>query len=301
VAESKEDAKPDNAMLEGGVGAHSSTTNTVEVRPNMTSLDDDTPLIAYKNDLDYCQDQILWAKCVARINKIAQSLETEDDEGNDNNGRMREYDPITGREVTKEQRLQKNETMLRKSQQKEKILRGKIAQRLDLTRSKGGWFPRLERLSTSLNLSHFEKLSVIHLISGIVSPPPSDDRYGGYRPPRQKVQVSDLLHNFCSNLEEQMNFRKYFYKNAILVKEGIFNIMGLDFMSDLTNCDIEIDRRMLDFVVGLDTEFSEIVDGSHLYTPSVEFDDVVLSQETKKLVYETVSNFDKLKQGMSVL
>ena len=26
----------------------------------------------------------------------------------------------------------------------------------------------------------------------------------------------------------------------------------------------EIDRRMLDFVVGLDTEFSELMDGSHL-------------------------------------
>ena len=35
---------------------------------------------------------------------------------------------------------------------------------------------------------------------------------------------------------------------------------------------VEIDRRMLDFCVGLDTEFSEIVEGSHLYYPKTKFD-----------------------------
>ena len=35
----------------------------------------------------------------------------------------------------------------------------------------------------------------------------------------------------------------------------------------------EIDRRMLDFVVGLDTEFSELMDGSHLYTPTVAIEE----------------------------
>ena len=57
-----------------------------------------------------------------------------------------------------------------------------------------------------------------------------------------------------------------------------------------------MDRRMLDFVVGLDTEFSEIVDGSHLYTPSVEIDDVILPAETKALVVDTVANFDEYKR-----
>lgn len=30
---------------------------------------------------------------------------------------------------------------------------------------------------------------------------------------------------------------------------------------------VDVDRRMLDFLVGLDTEFSDLVDGSHLYYP----------------------------------
>ena len=37
---------------------------------------------------------------------------------------------------------------------------------------------------------------------------------------------------------------------------------------------MEIDRRMLDFCVGLDTEFSEVVEGSHLYFPKTQIDKV---------------------------
>ena len=39
-------------------------------------------------------------------------------------------------------------------------------------------------------------------------------------------------------------------------------------------CQVEIDRRMLDFCVGLDTEFSEVVEGSHLYFPKTKFEQV---------------------------
>ena len=60
---------------------------------------------------------------------------------------------------------------------------------------------------------------------------------------------------------------------------------------------MDIDRRMLDFLVGLDTEFSDMVDGSHLYFPSaVQVEDVVLPQDQKKLIVETVENFAAYKK-----
>ena len=43
---------------------------------------------------------------------------------------------------------------------------------------------------------------------------------------------------------------------------------------DPTTAKVEIDRRMLDFCVGLDTEFSEVVEGSHLYYPKTRFEQV---------------------------
>ncbi len=97
---------------------------------------------------------------------------------------------------------------------------------------------------------------------------------------------------------------------------------------------VEIDRRMLDFCVGLDTEFSEIVEGSHLYYPKTKFDSVratthpyahththththtshtshthtlhpshththtqvILPKEKKELILSTVSNFEAYKR-----
>lgn len=65
---------------------------------------------------------------------------------------------------------------------------------------------------------------------------------------------------------------------------------------------MDIDRRMLDFLVGLDTEFSDMVDGSHLYFPSaVQVDDVVLPQDQKKLIVETVENFAAYKKVRKTL
>lgn len=65
---------------------------------------------------------------------------------------------------------------------------------------------------------------------------------------------------------------------------------------------MDIDRRMLDFLVGLDTEFSDMVDGSHLYFPSaVQLEDVVLPQDQKKLIVETVENFAAYKKVRKAL
>ena len=69
---------------------------------------------------------------------------------------------------------------------------------------------------------------------------------------------------------------------------------------------------MLDFCVGLDTEFSEIIEGSHLYFPKTNFDSVlynylteicrngffsqvILSKDQKDLLLKTVSNFEAYK------
>ena len=51
---------------------------------------------------------------------------------------------------------------------------------------------------------------------------------------------------------------------------------------DISVSQVEIDRRMLDFCVGLDTEFSEIVEGSHLYFPKTKFEQVYGAQEHTK-------------------
>jgi hypothetical protein len=51
-----------------------------------------------------------------------------------------------------------------------------------------------------------------------------------FGPPRGnqkcRASVGALLGSFCGSLEERMTFRKYFYKDSRLVKDGILNMMG---------------------------------------------------------------------------
>ena len=44
---------------------------------------------------------------------------------------------------------------------------------------------------------------------------------------------------------------------------------------------------MLDFVVGLETEFNELMDGSNLYTPKVDLNDVVIPKEDLVFIFVT--------------
>ena len=56
--------------------------------------------------------------------------------------------------------------------------------------------------------------------------------------------------------------------------------MGLcDAFQDLTGHTVHIDRRILDFVVGLDTEINEVVEGSNLYKPSATLEQLVLPED----------------------
>jgi len=120
---------------------------------------------------------------------------------------------------------------------------------------------------------------------------------GGSSSPSKTMQVEVLLRAFSHTLQAQIEHRKHFYKSAVLVREGILVLHGDELGADLTQTLAEIDRRMLDFVVGLDTEFSELMDGSHLYTPQVDIEEVVLADAKKQLVLDTVRHFDTFMQA----
>ena len=65
------------------------------------------------------------------------------------------------------------------------------------------------------------------------------------------------------------------HNNAhISFREGMIIVHNSGLTGDPTMVKVEIDRRILDFCIGLDTEFSEIVEGSHLYYPKTKFEQV---------------------------
>ncbi|GIM08475.1 hypothetical protein Vretimale_12482, partial [Volvox reticuliferus] len=165
---------------------------------------------------------------------------------------------------------------------------------------------RLERLAEARSLAPFEKKVLLLLVGCRVSPSVSRTLQncvatgcfnGGL------MTVGNLLLAFYpDDLKEQINARRYFYKSGRLIQDGILTLNGTDFSKDIMDQGVDLDRRMLDFLVGLDTEFSDMVDGSHLYYPSyVRLEDVVLPAEQKQLIVETVENFSRFKKTRTAL
>ncbi|KAL3158741.1 hypothetical protein ABBQ32_011470 [Trebouxia sp. C0010 RCD-2024] len=263
----------------------------------------------YRNDLEYLEDSFKLMIILLRIGKLKRvlALEEADQEGFEEEGyyfhQRKRGDPKS-----------RAQQQLRELEGKERLERSRVERRLKLTQCtrQGGepWKPRLQRLADARQLAPFEKLVLELLVGCHVSPSvqrtflanksgASMDEMTAMSP----VTVGSLLLGFLpTSLQEQISSRKYFYKSGRLIKDGIITLSNTDFSRDIMDQGVDIDRRMLDFLVGLDTEFSDMVDGSHLYFPSaVHLEDVVLPQDQKKLIVETVENFSAYKKVRKTL
>eukprot|EP00122_Pirum_gemmata_P015388 Pgem_evm1s14382 len=65
--------------------------------------------------------------------------------------------------------------------------------------------------------------------------------------------------------------------------------------TNIMNVHLSLDRRMLEFFLGVDSDFSELVEGSHLYQPKQNIANVILPDTQKNLILETVRNFETFK------
>ncbi len=157
------------------------------------------------------------------------------------------------------------------------------------TRKEGGWLPRLEVLAAERGLDEFDKLILLTLIGNSIS---IEVRKAMDSRSSQQLEVEDLLLLFCTDLEERLARRSHFYKNGALVREGIIRVEHHNsFGRDISTADVTLDRRMFEYLVGLDTEPSELIEGSRLYTPAVDLGQVVLPDEKKRRILEMSAGF----------
>ena len=99
------------------------------------------------------------------------------------------------------------------------------------------------------------------------------------RNPDDATSVGQALAILCTSFHAQVEHRRHFYKSGKLLSHGIVNLVRSRWHSgsgDLTDSRVVLDRRVLDFVVGLDSEINELVEGSDLYEPKVDLRQVVL-------------------------
>eukprot|EP00246_Nothoceros_aenigmaticus_P015199 TRINITY_DN6205_c0_g1_i3.p1 TRINITY_DN6205_c0_g1~~TRINITY_DN6205_c0_g1_i3.p1 ORF type:complete len:1045 (-),score=220.48 TRINITY_DN6205_c0_g1_i3:28-2925(-) len=197
---------------------------------------------------------------------------------------------------------------IRELRAKLRFAQNRLQERMKLTeeRLKDGslQLPRLEALARKLALDEFEKGVVVMLTAVSISPVvksifEAENGDGSYRRSSEAVQVKDILIVYFDSFKEQVLARTYFYKSSKLVARGLIKMRPTPYTrggGDLMDQQVELDRRMLDWIVGLDTEMNELVEGSHLYLPKISMSQVVLPEEQKDMLMKTVDNFAKFRQ-----
>jgi hypothetical protein len=86
------------------------------------------------------------------------------------------------------------------------------------------------------------------------------------------ISVGQALAILCQDFQMCVANRKYFYRSGRLITHGIISLSKPRWhigSGDLTDQKMSVDRRLLDWCVGLDSEINEIVEGSDLYKPKV--------------------------------
>lgn len=228
----------------------------------------------YEDDLEYLEDG--FALVTIRIRKFFLSL---DDDKDSYQMSLRQKRP---------------EAIARELDAKERKALARWSRRTSLTLA-GKWQPRLERLGARLGLNDLEKLIILTLVGGIISQDVRKAVASGSNgmSSNRGFEVGHLLAVHCLSLRDQIGARSVFYRNAPLIHGGLIKLSERRYgIGDLSDCVVQVDRRMMDFLLGLNTEIGELVEGSTCFTPSVTLDQVVLPKATKGLLLQTIRDFD---------
>lgn len=168
-------------------------------------------------------------------------------------------------------------------------LRRRCNHRLEATREAGDWLPRLERLVEARNLDSTERDVLLTLVASHVMGDAFSDR----------ITARELLFLFSDGLSERVKNRKYFYKNARLVDDGLIDIDSS--FGRLDSASVTLDPQMLHFLLGLEAESGQLVEGSQMYWPDVDLDRVILPADQKQRILETALNYESFREARSRL
>jgi SpoVK/Ycf46/Vps4 family AAA+-type ATPase len=229
----------------------------------------------YTTDLQYLDDVFQMISYL--VKKYMLDLET--DSNDSYNILTRKSPEAIGREYTAKANKFKRRWELRK----------KLTKQAPST-----WVPRLELLTALLGLCSMEQLIVLTLVGAVISQDVKKAISGGSSGRRGncEMDVGTVIGLFCNTLSEQIHARQYFYKSSHLVKMGIVQIRERQGGIDLTACGVSVDRRMLDWILGLETEISELVEGGLCFSPTVQLAQVVIRPSTKELLLDTLCDHD---------
>ncbi|TPP42814.1 ATPase associated with various cellular activities (AAA) family protein [Leishmania donovani] len=192
----------------------------------------------------------------------------------------------------------KVEASIRELKGKVRVAAAVHESRLQATLAARVFTPRIEQLAQRLQLTEMEKQIMLFMVGNVISHDMLVAVNGRYvmRDGQRLITVGYMLFVLCESLEERVVARRAFYQSSPLVSNGVLSLT-LDavgrscFNTDLMDYLVDIDRKIVDDVMGIPAETAEMVPGSQLYFPEVELANVVLPTSTMDRVLSTIEHY----------
>jgi ATP-dependent 26S proteasome regulatory subunit len=287
VEENDDDAEAASANGDAAADVAEVDASGEPVRKRARNEDgDEAPAVSkmhtpYATDLDYTDDGFKWLATLIKMRNSESDMKDDDD--------MYYQNP-------------KNqvEAQLRELKGKHRVLQATMRSRMEATAKAGGWLPRLELMVRKMQLCEAERLILLLLVGQVVSHDiliAINGRYVMRGEAVREVSVGYVLFVLFDTLEKRVDGRKFFQQSGPLIRHGIIRTSIASaakhcFNTDLMDYLVDIDRKLVDHVVGLDSPTGDMVQGSRIYAPTIPIDNVVLPAETTAAVMSTLKHFE---------
>jgi len=233
-------------------------------------------LRAFENDLEYLYNEYL------RIKYMTKAIEVRSDD-------IR-YDGIDAENkiFKMRQRVKKQENICKIRLEKSK---------------KRGFIPRLEKIADRLNLREFEKDILKTLtVKKVFLDPKEQKSYGYFDTTNANLTVGSLLNLLAEDPLKRVQEKKAFLKTSRLVRANLIQLEKRDGLNqNLYDCEVIIDNRLIEYLIGEDYDISDYLEGGYMYHPKISLDDVVLPQETKNSLLKTITSFPDFLEAKNKL
>ncbi|RNF10903.1 putative AAA family ATPase [Trypanosoma rangeli] len=238
----------------------------------------------YVNDIEYMDESFKLLSNVVRLRGAESDIKDEEDAM---------FTPKT-----------KVEAMIRELRGRVRVATAIHRSRTEATLKAGKFLPRIEALSQRLQLSDLEKRIMLLLVGNVVSHDILIAVNGRYvmREGQRVLTVGYILFVLCETLKERVAARKSFYQSGPLLANSVLSL-SLDggngrtcFNTDLMDYVVDIDRKIVDYLMGTETETAEMVPGSQLYMPVVPMENVVLPKCTTEMVVTMIQHYSLFEQ-----
>jgi SpoVK/Ycf46/Vps4 family AAA+-type ATPase len=153
---------------------------------------------------------------------------------------------------------------------------------------KQGFVPKLEKISKKINLNSFEINVLKILVTARIFIDPGN-RYSS----NNTLTVKEVILLLIDDQVQQILAKKYFQKNAKLIKSGLVNInQSRDSLNtSLFDGDLVVDNRLLDYLTGEEFDITDHIEGSFFYKSAIKIESVKIPDELKDRVLSTIDNF----------